>query len=100
MMLLLHSPWSRTDWDANLATHAQLTNDFIPALEAITPGSGAYLNEADFDQPNWQETFWGDKYSKLRSIKNKYDPETFFYARKGVGSESLKVSSDGRLCQV
>ncbi|KAF9557220.1 FAD-binding domain-containing protein [Agrocybe pediades] len=43
-------------------------------LRDITPGSGAYHNEADIHEPNFQDSFWGSNYRKLLAIKNKYDP--------------------------
>lgn len=77
-----------------------MTNDLVPALEAITPGGGAYLNEADFRQPGFQDVFYGDSYSALLAIKEKYDPEGLFYALTGVGSERWASRPDGRLCRV
>ncbi|RAH57092.1 FAD binding domain protein [Aspergillus piperis CBS 112811] len=77
-----------------------MTETLLPLLENLTPGSGAYLNEADFNQPNWQSTFYGDNYAKLSSIKNKYDPNHTFYALKAVGSEEWAEQTDGRLCRV
>ncbi|KAF5360014.1 hypothetical protein D9758_007598 [Tetrapyrgos nigripes] len=46
----------------------------IDAYRKITPGSGAYLNEADINEPNFSESFWGSNYDRLVSIKDKYDP--------------------------
>ncbi|KAJ4985321.1 isoamyl alcohol oxidase (FAD binding domain-containing protein) [Stagonosporopsis vannaccii] len=59
---------------------------------------GAYVNEADFNQKNWQTEFWGSNYNKLLSIKKKWDPSSLFYATVGVGSESWSVRNDGRMC--
>lgn len=56
------------------------------------------VNEANWRQPDFQQTFWGSNYDRLLSIKKKYDPSNFFYATVGVGSEAWKVSDDGRLC--
>ena len=77
-----------------------MTNDLMPALEAITPGGGAYVNEADFRQPNFQDTFYGDSYNTLLAIKDKYDPKGLFYALTAVGSERWTSRPDGRLCRV
>ncbi|KAH8108810.1 FAD-binding domain-containing protein [Phellopilus nigrolimitatus] len=41
----------------------------------ITPGSGAYQNEADVFEPNHEESYWGSNYETLLAIKNKYDPD-------------------------
>ncbi|KAF9978348.1 hypothetical protein BGZ73_002731 [Actinomortierella ambigua] len=56
-------------------------------LRKITPGSGAYTNEADPDEPDWQRSFWGANYPRLRAIKRKYDPRGLFVCRLCVGSE-------------
>ncbi|RAL17614.1 FAD binding domain protein [Aspergillus homomorphus CBS 101889] len=76
-----------------------MTDTLIPMLEILTPDSGAYMNEADLNQPNWQWTFYRDNYAKLNSIKNKYDPNQTFYALKAVGSEVWTEQTDGRLCR-
>ncbi|QRW25840.1 FAD-binding domain protein [Rhizoctonia solani] len=44
-------------------------------LRAITPGSGAYQNEADVSEPDHENSFWGSNYDRLVSIKKKYDPK-------------------------
>ena len=77
-----------------------MTNDFIPQLKALTPGSGVYLNEADFLEPDWQESFYGANYARLRSIKKKYDRIDVFYAPTAVGSDEWREDSRGRLCRV
>ncbi|KAK4240145.1 hypothetical protein C8A03DRAFT_13478 [Achaetomium macrosporum] len=98
----LTTPWSfdPADWDQMLANQRLMTYDIMPRIEAVAPGSGAYMNEADFQQPGWQEVFFGSNYDKLLAIKNKYDPEGLFYARNAVGSERWSVANDGRMCQV
>ncbi|KAL1867746.1 hypothetical protein VTK73DRAFT_4031 [Phialemonium thermophilum] len=76
-----------------------ITDVVMPAIEAVTPGSGAYMNEADFRQRNFQQAFFGAKYGRLLAIKRRYDPEGFFYATAGVGSEAWELDNDGRLCR-
>ena len=84
----------------DLQNQRLMTNVLLPLLEALTPDSGAYLNEADIHQPNWQWVFYRDKYATLSDIKNKYDPNQIFYARTGVGSERWTELENGRLCRV
>ncbi|EMD60327.1 hypothetical protein GGP41_008299 [Bipolaris sorokiniana] len=92
--------WNSTaPWATMEADQQKMTTKLMPKLEAVTPGSGAYLNEADFQQPNWQDTFFGTNYDKLKAIKAKYDPRGVFYILKGVGSEAWEVSTDGRMCR-
>ncbi|KAK7936684.1 uncharacterized protein PG986_015122 [Apiospora aurea] len=96
---VLYLPWSfEAPWADMVALLDKMTDVIIPAIEAATPGSGAYVNEADWRQPNFQETFWGTNYPRLLDIKKKYDPDDFFYATVGVGSEVWVVDEDGRMC--
>jgi len=76
-----------------------MTNVIQPLVEAATPGSDAYVNEAEFNQKNWQTEFWGSNYNRLLGIKKKWDPSSLFYATVGVGSESWSVQNDGRMCR-
>ncbi|KAF1847676.1 FAD-binding domain-containing protein [Cucurbitaria berberidis CBS 394.84] len=93
-------PWNFTaPWSEVIATQEKMTNVIQPLVEAATPGSGSYVNEADWRQPNFQTTFWGSNYNKLLSIKRKWDPSSLFYATVGVGSEAWTVRSDGRMCR-
>ncbi|ROW06279.1 hypothetical protein VPNG_08072 [Cytospora leucostoma] len=99
-LAFLGNMYDRSNNTANLVGQQVVTNDYVPALEAITPNGAAYLNEADFNQPNWQETFYGSNYPRLLSIKQRYDPDGIFWAKTAVGSEGWEIASDGRLCQV
>lgn len=89
------------------AARTSLTNGTMKKWRDITPGSGSYLNEADRLEPNWQQSFWGDKYTKLAQIKEEWDPKDVFWAINAVGSEGWIVESvdglpneNGKLCQV
>ncbi|CAL3967746.1 unnamed protein product [Diplocarpon coronariae] len=110
----VHPAWRDTlmhcivlaDWDWTVpysvmeARETELTNSIVPGLEAATPGSGTYLNEANFLQPNWQHEFFGENYPRLLDIKARYDPDNVFYATTAVGSEAWRPDSEGRLCRV
>ncbi|RWA13037.1 hypothetical protein EKO27_g2078 [Xylaria grammica] len=91
------TPIDYANWTATKLAQDMITNDLLPSLEKLTPGGAAYLNEADFQQPNFQRTIYGDHYEKLQSIKRKYDPEGIFYAVTAVGSEDWVETEDGRL---
>ncbi|RYP50372.1 hypothetical protein DL769_010961 [Monosporascus sp. CRB-8-3] len=94
------TPINYTDWDATRAGRDQLTRDLVPALAALTPeGGGAYLNEADPQEPDFQSLFYGDHYGRLLEIKQKYDPHDIFYAKTAVGSDRWEEDIDGRLCE-
>jgi len=90
---------SSTSWPAMLADQQRITNELVPQIEAVTPGSGAYVNEADFNQPDWKTAFFGANYDKLLAIKKRWDPTSLFYVLKGVGSDSWTVGADGRMCR-
>ncbi|KAJ5794907.1 hypothetical protein N7457_001506, partial [Penicillium paradoxum] len=96
----LTTPWEWDNPDLMLERQRQMTEDFIPKLTALSPDSGAYMNEGDFQQPNFKKVFYGDNYDKLREIKAKYDPNDIFYGRTAVGSDEWSESEDGRLCRV
>jgi hypothetical protein len=85
--------------------HARL-NTAMDRWRAVTPGAGAYVNEADLQEPQWQSSFWGDKYEGLLGIKKKWDPWGLFWAPTTVGSEEWAVKTtdgfpnqNGRLCR-
>jgi FAD/FMN-containing dehydrogenase len=90
-----------------LAARAAFTNGTMQKWRDVTPSSGSYLNEADRLEPNWQQSFWGDKYTRLLSIKRELDPRDNFWAHHAVGSEGWQVESvdglpneNGKLCKV
>ena len=77
-----------------LKTFNQAFDDFRKA----TPGAGAYFNEADFFENNWQDEFWGmENYLRLTEIKRKWDPDQLFYCHKCVGSENWE---EGGMCRL
>ncbi|KAF6830732.1 FAD-linked oxidoreductase-like protein 12 [Colletotrichum plurivorum] len=94
------TPYDRADFSTLASGQAVVTNTLIPALAELTPGGGAYLNEADRNQPDWQSVFYGANYAKLKAIKKTYDPCHTFYALTGVGSDDFEVQADGRLCKI
>lgn len=93
-------PWSfSAPWSDAIAAQEKMTSEIMPLVEAATPGSGAYVNEGDWRQPNFQETFWGANYERLLRVKKKWDSSDFFYATVGVGSEAWSIRHDGRMCR-
>ncbi|KAI2710302.1 CAZyme family AA7 [Penicillium roqueforti] len=99
MNVVIGALFDYTDWESNVARHQLITDIFMPLLEDLTPGSGAYLNEADPNKRDWQHAFYGDNYDTLLEIKRKYDPHNKFYAFKAVGSEAWRSGENGRLCR-
>ncbi|GAP88681.1 putative FAD binding domain protein [Rosellinia necatrix] len=100
VQLILSAAW---DWSVPRAEMARregvVADELIPRLVQATPGSGAYLNEANMRQVDWQDAFFGPNYGRLLDIKNKYDPESLFYATQAVGSEAWAEDAQGRLCR-
>lgn len=101
IQLQLITPWDSNPaaWPAMLADQKRITREIVPQVEAVTPGSGTYVNEADFHQPDWKETFFGVNYNRLLSIKKKWDPASLFYGLLTVGSDAWTVDNDGRMCR-
>ena len=60
---------------------------FGGALRALVPASGAYLNENDWAEPDWQASFFGSAYGRLLRIKRAVDPTGVFTCHQCVGSE-------------
>lgn len=89
-----------------IATHARL-DQYVQLIRDVTPESGAYMNEADPEEPDFGRTFWGSNYPRLLAIKRKTDPWDVFYTITAVGSERWRVegtqglpTQNGRLCRV
>ncbi|KAF7378452.1 Fad binding domain protein [Mycena sanguinolenta] len=77
----------------------RITTEFIPQLKHLTPRSGSYHNEADFQDPDWKQDFWGAHYNKLLAIKDKWDPDQLLYGSINVGGDRWKETAEGRLCK-
>jgi Berberine and berberine like len=71
-----------------------LTYVQMPQLEAVDPSMGAYTNEANAYEPEWQQVFWGSNYGRLLEVKNKWDPRGFFRCNRCVGSERWDASGN------
>ena len=104
---LLHTlAYSAWDWTAEAeakgvmaAREDVLTNEIQPLLDALTPGSGTYLNEANFGQKGALGAFYGENLERLTGVKERYDPTDLFYATTAVGSPAWVVDEVGRLCR-
>jgi FAD/FMN-containing dehydrogenase len=65
----------------------------MAALKTAAPDAGGYLSECDFFTPDWQASSWGKHWTRLRQVKQRYDPDGLFVVHHGVGSEAW--SADG-----
>ena len=83
-------------YEPNITEAREAAANMRAAMEhfkKMVPVKGSYLNETDYFEQNWQESFWGSNYKKLLSIKKTYDPDGLFFVHHGVGTESW--SADG-----
>lgn len=77
---------------------ADITHNKVGILRSLEPDTmGAYVNEADANEVDFQQSFWGERYEELYTIKKRRDPTGLFITRKGVGSEDW---DDDGLCRV
>jgi Berberine and berberine like len=65
------------------AAHARQVGEAMSPIRAITPGSGSYVNETDYFEPDWQRSFWGANYPRLLEIKRSGDPANLFRVHHG-----------------
>jgi hypothetical protein len=89
--------------DLNPAAQAEQenlqTNTYVAALRELAPDMGAYLNEADANEPNFQQAFWGDNYARLLEIKRTVDPDDVLWCKPCVGNERWEEVGD-LLCKI
>ena len=56
-------------------------------LGRVVPELAAYVSESSFFEKDWQHSYWGANYKRLKAVKAKYDPDGLFFVHHGVGSE-------------
>lgn len=88
---------STTSFKEQLAIREKLNKVELPILQRLEPDMGAYQNEADPYEVNFQHSFFGSNYARLYRIKQQVDPKNLFIVRSGVGSENW---DDAGLCRV
>ena len=78
---------------ANARNEAAQIGRAMGELKKIAPSAGSYVAESDYFESDWQKSYWGANYPRLLAIKRKYDPQSLFFVRHGVGTENW--SEDG-----
>ena len=70
-------------------------------VKALTPGSGSYINEATYDNPDWKSDYYGQNYERLLRVKEKYDGKFSLWQHASVGADVYwQENAEGRLCRV
>lgn len=106
MFLMLGAVWTQDATPADIATTSKKLVETLQPWREASPTSGTYLNEADINEPNWQQAFYGSNYDYLYTLKQKYDPWGLLYAPTAVGAEDWYIidqidyypTQNGRLC--
>ncbi|CAG8959569.1 hypothetical protein HYFRA_00001470 [Hymenoscyphus fraxineus] len=75
-------------------------NIYNKALRDLIPDMGAYINEANPYEPDYQTTYWGDNYARLARIKKEVDPDDVLWCSPCVGNEGWAEYGKGGLCRV
>ncbi|KAI1120993.1 FAD-binding domain-containing protein [Nemania abortiva] len=74
-------------------------NAMTEPLRRLAPKMGAYINENNPGEPNWQYTFWGENYKRLLKIKREIDPHDVLWCHPCVGNERWELHGY-QLCPV
>jgi FAD/FMN-containing dehydrogenase len=76
-------------------------NTWQDLVKALTPGSGSYINEATYDNPDWKSDYYGKNYERLLRVKEKYDGNFTLWQYASVGADVYwQEDAEGRLCRV
>ncbi|KAF7350728.1 FAD-binding domain-containing protein [Mycena sanguinolenta] len=68
--------WSYNSSVAEIRATLGTVHDYVhEQLTALAPDSGAYMNEGDVYESNYEDAYWGPNYQRLLAIKEKYDPD-------------------------
>jgi len=73
--------------NSDIEKNFRQVTEVLEPLRQLTPGSGAYMNEADARAPQWKEDFFGENYDRLLGIKKKWDPKALLRCNRCVGSD-------------
>jgi FAD/FMN-containing dehydrogenase len=69
----------------------------IDELRKLGVASASYVSESSYFEKDWQQSYWGTNYPRLRAAKAKYDPGGLFFVHHGVGSEDWSADGFERL---
>ncbi|KAF8877997.1 FAD-binding domain-containing protein [Infundibulicybe gibba] len=84
--VILSNTWN---FDATKADRVALLTSLetlMKPIRELTPGSGAYFNEADVYEPDHERSYWGNNYpALLKSNRNSIDPDGILECWQCVG---------------
>lgn len=103
---MLGAVWAADAAPSDVAAANRRLTEQLQIWRDVSPGAGAYMSEADVNEPGFQHSFYGDNYEKLYALKQEVDPWGLLYAPTAVGSEDWYVTGqieyyptqNGRLC--
>jgi hypothetical protein len=86
--VILIRTWSDdTSFEKQAEIQRNMTRVEMAMLKELEPDMGAYGNEGDPHEQDWQQSFYGSSYDRLLELKRKWDPAKVFRCRHCVGSE-------------
>lgn len=93
--VILAGEWLEPLSQEELQTTTTGVLNMLEPLKELSPDGGAYLNEAHYLEPQWQQTSFDSFYDKLLEVKSKYHPTHLFDCFKCFGwrGESGRVNS-------
>ncbi|KAJ7646069.1 FAD-binding domain-containing protein [Mycena polygramma] len=84
--LSVRGNWAYNSSTAEIGAVLGKVHDWVhEELTALAPDSGAYLNEADVYESDYEYTYWGTNYARLLAVKEKYDPHGLLDCWRCVG---------------
>jgi hypothetical protein len=83
--------WNPLNSTAKELETTDIRDRMQPALRALAPKSGAYVNEADPTNPLWKVDYYGENYEKLLQIKKKWDPKGVFWCKPCIGYDEWEI---------
>lgn len=73
--VIIAGGWVQGFTDDQIDAVQSFARSGLQALSTVLPSQASYTNKADFGEPNWENTFYGDNYGRLLSINQTYDPK-------------------------
>ncbi|KAF4909239.1 FAD-linked oxidoreductase ZEB1 [Colletotrichum fructicola] len=104
--VMLGAAWDLEATPEEIAAASKKLVEQLQPWRDASPDSGTYLNEADINEPDLQQAYYGNNYDYLYQLKQKYDPWGVLYAATAVGAEDWYITDQieyyptqtGRLC--